>query len=469
MKDYKAKDYQKIAFDHVMDNTHYALFLDMGLGKTVITLSAIVDLYLQYKIERVLVIAPLRVANNVWKQEAQKWMHTSFLDFSIVTGTQKQRLAALEKDAQVYVINRENVQWLVELYNYVLPFDMLVIDELSSFKSHAAQRFKALKLARGSFSRILGLTGTPIGNGYMDLWAQVFLLDGGLRLHPFITRYRNEFFTQDRSGASEYALTYELIEGADEIINERISDICLSMKTSDWLELPDFNVVDIDIELPEEALLRYRQFEKDRIFEFMDAEITATSAGALSGKLLQYANGACYYEVQIQGNTFDEDRVERKFMGVHDHKLDAFLTLVEKANGSPLLVAYQFQSDLARLQEALGKHYPKLNVKVLNNDAVIDEWNRGEVHVLFAHPKSAGHGLNLQFGGSTLVWFGLTWSLELYQQFNKRIHRQGIDRPVTCYRLLCPQTYEDVVRRALDEKCSIQDSLMEYIKNYHNL
>jgi len=469
MKDYKPHPYQKRAYVPIMENTHYALFLDMGLGKTVITLTAIVDLFLQYKINKVLIVAPLRVANKVWAQEAQKWMHTSFLKFSICTGNIKKRKQALEADAQVYVINRENVKWLCEEYNYVMPFDMLVIDELSSFKSHDAQRFKALKLARTSFSRILGLTGTPMSNGYMDLWAQIFLLDGGIRLHPYITRYRNEFFTQDRVGSSEYAMGYELIEGMDTVINERIADIVLTMKTEDYLDLPSFNVIDIDVELPEETFKRYKEFEKTKIFEFMDAEVSATSAGSLSGKLLQYANGACYYEVQVAGVDNNDYKTERKYLTVHDHKIDALLTLIEKADGKPLLVAYQFKSDLERLLLAVSENFPKLNVAVLNNDAVIDRWNNKEINVMFAHAMSAGHGLNLQFGGDTVVWFGLTWSLELYQQFNKRLHRQGITKPVTCYRILCPNTYDDVVRLSIDEKANIQDLLMIYIKQYHNL
>ena len=457
--DYKPHVYQNTAYRHVMDNPFYALFLDMGLGKTVITLSALVDLFLKGEVEKVLIIAPLRVANNVWLQESKKWYHTSFLNISIVTGSAKQREKALEKDAQIYVINRENTKWLCERYGYYLPFDMLVIDELSSFKAHDSQRFKALKAARVSFKRILGLTGTPMTNGYMDLWAQILILDGGVRLLPYISHYRKEYFTEERVGSSEYAMGYELIEGMDVVINDKISDICLSMKTEDYLDLPPFIVIDEWVQLPPDVLQMYKTFEKDKIFEMFETEVTATSAGALSGKLLQYSNGACYHVVQI-----DETTVERRYLTVHDYKIERLLMLIEKAAGQPVLIAYQFQSDLERLQHTIKAIFPKLKQRTIKEGNSVEDWNEGKIDVMFAHCMSAGHGLNLQFGGSIVIWFGLTWSLELYLQFNKRLHRQGITKPVTCYRIMCEDTYDDVVRRSLDEKTELQDILMEYLK-----
>lgn len=452
-KDYLPYPYQHTAYSHVMYNSFCGLFLDMGLGKTIITLTALADLILMGKIKKVLIIAPLRVANTVWKQEAAKWMHTTWLDISVVTGDMKKRTTALNKDASIYVINRENVKWLCDLYQNKLPFDTLVIDELSSFKSNEAQRFKALKRCLHCFTHRIGLTGTPIGNGYMDLWAEMFLLDGGDRLAPYITRYREKYFWQKRVGSSEYAMVYELKEGSDILINDKIGDICLSMKTEDYLQLPEFTIIDEIVTLPDNVLKSYKDFERDKIMEILTREITAESKASLSNKLLQYSNGACYYE-------------GKEWVEVHKCKIDRLLTLIEKANGEPILIAYQYKHDLTRLLHYVKTAYPSLRVEVLDNDDVIDRWNKREVDILFAHPLSAGHGLNLQFGGNIMIWFGLTWSLEQYQQFNKRVHRQGVERPVICYRIMCEGTYDEIVRLSLDEKGSLQDLLMEYLGKF---
>jgi SNF2 family DNA or RNA helicase len=453
MIEYIPHTYQKKGYRHVMENSYAGLFLDMGLGKTIITLSALVDLLLIGEIKRILIIAPLRVANTVWKQEAHKWNHTSWLKISTVTGTQKQRINALQTDAQIYVINRENVKWLCEQYDYVLPFDTLVVDELSSFKSHDAQRFKALKRTRHCFKRIIGLTGTPMSNGYMDLWSQLYVLDGGKRLAPYITRYRNNYFYQERVGANEHAMKYILKEGADVVINDTISDICISMRSEDYLDLPPFIVRDEWVTLPEEVYKDYKTFEKDRIIELLQNQITANNKAGLSNKLLQYSNGACYY-----GDT-------RDYVIVHEQKMERLLALIEKADKQPVLVAYQYRHDLERIYIAVRKAFPELNVQMFNDDSLVDEWNNRKIDVLIAHPASAGHGLNLQSGGSIIIWYGLTWSLELYQQFNKRLHRQGISKPVICYRIMCEGTYDDIVRLTLDEKGNTQDIFMQYINN----
>ena len=439
-----------------MDNVSAGLFLDMGLGKTVVTLTAMADLLLMGEVQRILVVAPLRVANTVWAQEALKWEHTHWLVTSTVTGSQMQRELALCKEAHVYIINRENIKWLCELYDYNLPFDMLVIDELSSFKSHDSQRFKALKKAKPSFKRVVGLTGTPHGNSYLGLWAQIYLLDGGVRLYPFITRYRERYFMQNRVGTSEHALQYILRPGAERAINEKIGDICLAMKTEDYLQLPSFVVHDEWVDMPENMFKLYKAFERDRLIELADDTVEAESKVSLVGKLLQYSNGAIY--------TDDGETSTRTFANVHNAKIERMLSLVEQADGEPVLIGYTFKHDKARIIAALKHEMPKLRIGVLDNDAMVDKWNNKEIDVLLAHPASAGHGLNLQFGGSIIIWFGLPWSLEMYMQFNKRLHRNGITKPVMCYRIMCNNTYDDVVRVSLSDNMTHHDALMEYLK-----
>lgn len=459
MKSYTPHKYQERAFKHIMNNPFCGLFLDMGLGKTVITLTAVADLILIGKIKKVLIIAPLRVANTVWKQEVEKWMHTHWLRVSVCTGSAQSRKKALDKDAEIYVINRENTKWLCDYYSLNLPFDMLVIDELSSFKNHDSQRFRSLKKSRHVFKRIIGLTGTPVSNGYMDLWGEVFMLDGGERLKPFISQYREIYFTADRVGASEFAKRYTLRPGMDTVINNKIADICLSMKSKDYLSLPEFIVRDEYVSLPEHIFKNYKTFERDRIIELDETKLTSESAVSLTGKLLQWANGACYYE---------DENIERKHTEIHGSKVEKLLSLIEKANGVPVLVGYQFKHDLERIKNAISSAFPDMDIRALKTEKDIMDWNSGKIDVLLAHPFSAGLGLNLQFGGNILIWFGLTWSLEMYLQFNKRIHRQGIEKPVICYRILAKDTYDEIVASALNEKHSLQEALFEYIKKYQH-
>ena len=459
LKTYKPYKYQRTSYNWVMDKPFCGLFLDMGLGKTVITLTAICDLFLKEEIKRVLIVAPLRVANTVWEQEAKKWEHTSWLKFSRVTGSEVDRELALCKEAHIYVINRENIKWLCDLFQHDLPFDMLVVDELSSFKSHDSQRFLSIKKSRQSFKRIVGLTGTPTGNSYMGLWAEMYVLDGGHRLYPFITRFRETYFYQERRGASEHAVQYILRPGAQERINDRISDICLAMKTEDYLDLPEFNVIDEIITLSPQVMADYRTFEKDRILTLLDASIEAENKAALTNKLLQYANGAVYSDDGLSSI--------REYMTTHNQKIERLLMLIEKANGEPVLVGYNYKHDLERIQRALKKEFPKLRVATLDNDDVIDKWNSKQIDVLLAHPMSAGHGLNLQFGGNIVIWFGLPWSLEYYQQFNKRLHRNGITYPVTCYRIITENTYEDVVKASLQENSDRQQALLDYLIKFN--
>lgn len=455
MIDFIPHSYQLTAKNHVLSNPESALFLDMGLGKTVISLSAICDLFLQYKVRKVLVVAPLRVANTVWKQEASKWIHTSWLNVTIVTGTKRNREKALAENSHIYVINYDILKWLCEFYDYKLPFDMLVLDELTKVKSHTSLRFKALKKARYVFKYILGLTGTPISNGYTDLWGEMYMIDGGKRLSAYISYYREAFFYKTRIGASEHALEYVLRDGAADTINNRIADICLSMKASDYLNLPPLIEIDEYVDLTPEIFKQYKKFERDKIVEFHNEKIQVDSAAQLSKKLLQWTNGACYYD------EFGKEHVE-----IHHEKIERLLTLIEKANGEPMLVAYQFKHDIERIMYYVKSVYPDLEVRRCNSDKDIEDWNNKKINVFLAHPQSAGYGLNLQFGGSIIVWFGLTWSLEEYLQFIGRIHRQGITVPVRMYRILARNTYDEIVRAALVEKDEVQNKLLEYINNY---
>lgn len=456
MKEYVPYEYQEFAKQHVIDKPSTGLFLDMGLGKTIITLSAIVDLMLMNRIKTVLIVAPLRVANTVWRQEAAKWVHTSWLKVNIVTGTKQKREKALSEKADIYVINRENVKWLCEYYNYTLPYDMGVWDELTSFKSHSSQRFKCLKKCLWCFKYLVGLTGTPIGNGYMDLWSEIYLIDRGQRLFEYISHYRQTFFTQERVGGNEFALGYTLIDGMDKVINDRISDICLSMKTEDYLQLPDLIIEDVYVDLPDAILEGYRRFERDKILSFGESDLIADSAASLCSKLLQYSNGACYVE-------------EGRYTHIHDVKLEALLTLIEKANGEPVLLAYNFRHDLYRIMEATKAAFPDLDIRHLTTDQDVYDWNARKINVLITHPASSAWGLNLQEGGNIMIWFGLTWSLEYYQQFLKRLHRNGVTQKVICYRILTRDTYDEVVKLALAEKDATQETLMEYLKAYKQL
>lgn len=441
--------YQKYAINKVIENPVCALFLDMGLGKSVITLTAIEDLkYNRFEIDKVLVIAPLRVAKMTWSSEIEKWDHLQDLRLSKVLGTEKQRIAALKEDADIYVINRENTEWLVNLYGRAWPFDMVVIDELSSFKSSKARRFRALRKVRPLIKRIVGLTGTPTPNGLIDLWPQMYLLDRGERLGSTITGYREKYFIPgQRNWQTGVVYNYNLKDGAEKEIYERISDICISMKAEDYLEVPELIEIPIEVEMSEKEYKKYEQMESDLLLPLSDQQgiIEAMTAAALSNKLLQMANGSVYDE-------------NKKYHEIHTEKLKALEELIEAANGKPVIVYYNFKHDLMRIQSWFKE------ARTLNTEQDIKDWNEGKIPILLLHPASAGHGLNLQAGGNTIIWFGLNWSLELYQQANARLHRQGQTSVVSCYQIITKKTIDEDVIKALKQKAAGQDALLEAVK-----
>lgn len=437
-------DYQQYAIDFIKNNEVAAILLDMGLGKTSITLTAVNDLIFDsFEVSKVLVIAPLRVARDTWPAEIKKWDHLKHLRYSVAVGSESERLAALRKEADIYIINRENVDWLVNKSKVPFNFDMVVIDELSSFKSHQSKRFKSLLKVRPFIKRIVGLTGTPSSNGLMDLWAQFRILDMGKRLGRYITHYRNAYFLPDKRSADRI-FTYKPADGAEQMIYDRISDITISMKSADYLKLPEciINEVPVFMDVKEKRI--YETFKEDMVAKIKDEEIDAANAAVLSGKLLQMANGCIY----------DEDK---KALKIHDRKLDALEDLIESANGKPLLVAYWFQHDLARIKE----RFPVREIKTSKD---IEDWNQGKIPLAVIHPASAGHGLNLQTGGSTLVWFALTWSLELYQQCNARLHRQGQTDTVVIHHIIAKGTIDEDVMAALQRKEKIQNALINAVK-----
>lgn len=437
-------DYQQYAIDFIKNNEVAAVLLDMGLGKTSITLSAVNDLIFDsFEVSKVLVIAPLRVARDTWPAEIKKWDHLKHLRYSVAVGSESERLAALRKEADIYIINRENVDWLVNKSRVSFDFDMVIIDELSSFKSHQSKRFKSLLKVRPFIKRIVGLTGTPSSNGLMDLWAQFRILDMGKRLGRYITHYRNAYFLPDKRSADRI-FTYKPADGAEQMIYNRISDITISMKSADYLKLPEciINEVPVFMDTKEKAI--YETFKEDMVAKIKDEEIDAANAAVLSGKLLQMANGCIY----------DEDK---KALKIHDRKLDALEDLIESANGKPLLVAYWFQHDLARIKE-------RFPVREIKTSMDIEDWNQGRIPLAVIHPASAGHGLNIQSGGSTLVWFGLTWSLELYQQCNARLHRQGQTDTVVIHHIIAKGTIDEDVMAALQRKEKIQNALINAVK-----
>ena len=444
---YTPHPYQQKAIDQVKRISHSALFLGMGLGKSIIALTAATELQEAMDIDRVLIIAPKKVAESTWSAEAEKWEHTKHLRVAKILGTQAQRIKAIQSTSDIYVINRENVKWLVDYLQEIgdpLYFDMCIIDELSSFKSHAAQRFKALR--KLPFKRVVGLTGTPMSNGYMDLWAQIYLLDKGARLGKNITRYRNTYFTA-AWGNGNIVYKYNLRHGADKDIQARISDICLSMSAEDYLQLPERIDEVIPVELDSATFKRYKKFEKDAVMESLQdgQELTAANAAALAGKLCQFANGAIY----------DEDR---NVHIQHDAKIEMLKELVEKASNENILVAYNFKHDLSRIQE----EFPE--ARTLDGDKEVRDWNDGKIKMLLAHPASAGYGLNLQAGGSVIIWFGLNWSLELYEQFNARLHRQGQTRPVRVQHLVSVGTFDERIMSSLSSKGATQSSLLKNLK-----
>lgn len=437
--------YQAAAIRWVLDRPASGLFLGMGMGKTVVTLTAINELLFdRLEAARVLVVAPLRVARDTWAREAAKWDHLRHLRVSVVLGDARERLAALERPADVYVINRENVPWLCEtLFDW--PFDMVVIDELSSFKSVQAKRFKALRKVRGCIRRIVGLTGTPAPNGLIDLWPQIYLLDRGERLGKTVGAYRARYFTPDRANG-HIVYSYRLLPGADETIQARIADICMSLRKEDYLNLPGQLYETIEIVPPPALLKQYRQFEHDRIMEAMDGdgEIVALNAAALTGKLLQFANGAIYDD---NGNPHR----------IHNLKIEALQDLIEAANGEPVLVFYAFKHDRDRIMRCIP-------CRELATSEDIDAWNRREIPVAIAHPASVGHGLNLQEGGHIIIWFGLTWSLELYQQANERLNRPGQTHVCRIYHLVLQGTHDERVLAALKRKDTSQRVLIDALR-----
>ena len=449
MKSFVPHNYQQYCIDRIISDKAIGLFLDMGLGKTAITLSAIKKLKYEYwRSAKVLVIAPKKVAESTWSKEAAKWKELCSLRFSFVLGSAEKRLKALNTPADVYMINRENVMWLVDHYRNAWPFDTVIIDESSSFKNHQAKRFKALKAVRSHIDRIVLLTGTPTSRGLMDLWAQIYLLDCGKRLGRNITAYREAFFVPDKRNRTTI-FSYAPKDGAEETIYNAISDICVSMKAEDYLELPELVYNDIPVKLDTAAQKAYDRLERDTLLPVDDTVITAGSAAVLRGKLLQLCNGAVY----------DEDK---NVMQIHDCKIEALLETVEQLNGQHAIICYNFQHDKTRLLEALKATH--LTVKVYEGKAEEDAWNAGDIDLLLVQPASCGYGLNLQEGGHHIIWFGLTDSLELYQQTNKRLHRQGQPYPVIVHHLLVQGGTDEDVIKSLGGKADVQDSLLEALK-----
>ena len=445
---YTAHGYQKKATERILQQKRVGLFLDMGLGKTVITLTAIKELIEDFAIWKVLVIAPKRVAEDTWSREHEKWDHLSGLRISKVLGTPAQRMKALKAEADIYVIGRDNVKWLVELMGKSWPFDMVVIDELSSFKNPSAQRFKALRKVIPASDRVVGLTGTPSPNGLMDLWAEIYLLDRGERLGTTISAYREKYF---RAGARNGYIVYkwEPYSYSQKEIERKISDICMSMSAEDYLELPERIDNEIKIRLSEKEMKQYNQMERDQLLRIDDETVVALNAAAVMNKLLQMANGSVYA---------DGGDVVR----IHEKKLDALEEIID-TTGEPVLVFYSFRHDL----EAIKKRIP--DARELESSGDIARWNQGEIPVLLCHPASVGYGLNLQDGGHVIVWYGLTWSLELYQQANARLFRQGQQKAVIIHHLIAEGTVDEQVMRALQHKDTSQSALLAALKERANV
>lgn len=450
----KLENYQLRSVDFILNNPTCALWIDCGLGKTIITLTALKQLFDQFEIAKVLVIAPLRVATDTWPEEMVKWAHLKGLTYQLIRGTSEDRVRQIHRDANIYIINRENIPWLVE--NTPWKFDTVVIDESSSFKSQSSQRFKALKaiVKKGKIERMIQLTGTPISNGLLDIWAQIYLLDQGQRLGRTFTEFRKNYFESDYQGWS-----WDLREGAEKTITEKVKSLCLRLSAEDYLDLPDKVFNNVSVDLPQKVYSKYKELEKEFLIEinssgfdereFVDnefnKEVVASNAAVLSGKLKQFTNGAVYHE-------------DRSWTVLHDKKLEALESVIEENSGQSVMVVYNFITDWLRIK----KKFPKAkNVK--EKDA-ISSWNNGETKILCAHPASAGHGLNLQFGGSILAWFGLPWSLELYLQTNARLHRKGQEKPVFIHHIVARDTIEENVAIKLAKKKKLQTSLLEGVK-----
>ncbi|RXM70717.1 DEAD/DEAH box helicase [Clostridium tetani] len=443
--DYKPHGYQAFSTEFILKHKSAGLFLECGLGKSVITLTSIVELmYNMFDVSKVLVIAPLRVADTTWQDEIEKWEHLKCLKLSKILGSKKNRIMALYKKADIYTINRENVPWLVDFYKNDWPFDMVVIDELSSFKSPSAKRFKALKKVRHKIKRIVGLTGTPAPNGLLNIWSQIYLLDGGERLGRTFTGYRNRYFHPQKYINGGIPTDYTINEDAEEKIYEKISDICISMKALDYLKMPECIFNKVMVELSEKDMKLYRKLERDLLLPFEDSDVDAKNAAVLSNKLLQMASGAVYDE-------FGDVKL------IHDKKLDALEDLIEAANGKPVLVYYGFKHDKDRIKE-------RFEVEEINTSEDIAKWNEGKIQIAICHPASTGHGLNLQEGGCTIIWFSMTWSLELYQQANARLYRQGQKHTVVIHHIIAKDTVDEKVIQALENKDTSQTALIDAVK-----
>lgn len=451
MREFIPHKYQLTAINHVINVPKCGLFLDMGLGKTVSTLTAIKELkYNRFQVNKVLIIAPKKVAEGTWSKEKDKWNHTKDFRVSLVLGSQQKRIKALSVNADLYIINRENIPWLVDYLRNDWYFDTVVIDESSSFKNSRSKRFKALKMVLPRINRLIELTGTPSPNGVEDLWAQIYLLDQGIRLEKYITHFRAKYMEPNKRNRSQI-FDYKIKDGVYDSIINKISDICISMKSEDYLELPDLSYNEIPVILNDKARRDYDKMERDFVLELESAEdeITAVNAAALSNKLLQISNGAVYDSKGI-------------YTEVHDAKIEAFLELVERLQGKSLLVFYNFQHDRDRIKRALEKS--DLVVKELKTTQDEDDWNAGKIDILLTHPASAAYGLNLQEGGNHVCWFGLSWNLEHYQQANKRLHRQGQKEKVIIHQLVTQGTRDEDVMRALDNKAGVQEEIMQSLK-----
>ena len=442
---YEPHDYQTYCTNFILENKSAGLFLDMGLGKSVITLTALTELlHNRFEVSKVLVIAPLRVADATWIDEVIKWDHLSNLKLSKVLGSKKDRTMALYKKADIYTINRENVPWLVEFYKNEWPFDMVIIDELSSFKSPSAKRFRALKKVKHKIKRIVGLTGTPAPNGLLDIWSQLYLLDGGERLGRTFSGYRGRYFHPQKYVNGGIPTDYALNDDAEEKIYSKISDVCISMKALEYLKMPEIVFNKVDVMLSEKEMKLYRQLERDLLLPLADSDVDAANAAVLSNKLLQMSGGTVYDEFgDVQP--------------IHDRKIEALEDLIEAANGKPVLIYYGFKHERDRIKA-------RFDTGDINTPEDIAKWNKGEMKIALCHPASAGHGLNLQAGGSCIIWFGMTWSLELYQQANARLWRQGQKSTVVIHHILAKDTIDHRVMMALHNKDTSQAALIEAVK-----
>lgn len=442
---YNPHNYQTYATEFMIKNPVSAVFLDMGLGKTVVTLTAINEMCRDtFLVSKVLVIAPLRVARDTWPAEIEKWNHLKGLTYAVAVGTEAERRAALLQNASVYIINRENLCWLIEDSGLPFDFDMVVIDELSSFKSHRAKRFKSLLKARPRIKRIVGLTGTPSTNGLMDLWAEFRILDLGKRLGRYITHYRQNYFIPDKRNGM-VVFSYKPLPGAEEAIYKQIDDITISMKAEDYLDMPDCIYNEVKVKLDKKERKVYNTLKKEMVVSIGADEVDASNAAVLSNKLSQLANGAIYSD-------------DKKVISIHDRKLDALEDLIEAANGKPVLVAYWFKHDFERIKK-------RFDVREIKSSKDIVAWNNGQIPVAVIHPASAGHGLNLQAGGSTLIWYGITWSLELYQQTNARLWRQGQkSEAVIIHHIIAEKTVDEQIMAALNRKDKTQSALIDAVR-----